>query len=391
MGRPPCCDKSNVKRGLWTAEEDAKILAYVSMYGTGNWTSVPKKAGLKRCGKSCRLRWTNYLRPDLKHDSFTPQEEKLIVKLHKAIGSRWSLIAAQLPGRTDNDVKNFWNTKLRKKLYDMGIDPMTHKPFSEILTDYGNIGGLPKAVGSLNRDLRNAFTSKPEASSASGISNITSHSMEVIRTPMMEPIEDGRSDSISNNNYYSWDLLGQLQAIKLVKEATNCSNQEIIQPNFFSEGSSSSSSSSTAIQVSSPPPPFPCTQSPPPQTIPSPPFSWNEFLLEDVSLPPDQQQRQQYIHGLPSTGSSSLTQVHDKMQQSQLTGGETNNNFSVVGDMDYGAFNDIGQSYPGTVGGEPIDVFGDSLSSNNSFVKAILEQDSQMSWEFPDILGEPFY
>ncbi|XP_059441037.1 transcription factor MYB35-like [Corylus avellana] len=88
MVRPPCCDKLNLKRGLWTEEEDAKILAHVSKHGTGNWTAVPKKAGLKRCGKSCRLRWTNYLRPDLKHDSFTPQEEEMIVRLHSAIGSR---------------------------------------------------------------------------------------------------------------------------------------------------------------------------------------------------------------------------------------------------------------------------------------------------------------
>ncbi|KAF9607373.1 hypothetical protein IFM89_034139 [Coptis chinensis] len=87
MGRLPCCDKSNVKRGLWTAEEDAKILAYVSENGLGYWTSVPKKAGLRRSGKSCRLRYTNYLRPDLKHDNFTPQEE-LIINLHASIGSR---------------------------------------------------------------------------------------------------------------------------------------------------------------------------------------------------------------------------------------------------------------------------------------------------------------
>ncbi|GAU39716.1 hypothetical protein TSUD_275110 [Trifolium subterraneum] len=90
MGRPPCCDKSNVKRGLWTPEEDAKILAYVAKHGIGNWTLVPKIAGLNRCGKSCRLRWTNYLRPDLKHDSFTTQEEELIITLHAAIGSRLS-------------------------------------------------------------------------------------------------------------------------------------------------------------------------------------------------------------------------------------------------------------------------------------------------------------
>ncbi|KAL4031304.1 hypothetical protein IC575_009580 [Cucumis melo] len=157
MGKPPCCDKSNVKRGLWTAEEDAKILAYVSNHGVGNWTLVPKKAGLNRCGKSCRLRWTNYLRPDLRHDSFTPQEEDLIIKLHQAIGSRWSVIAKQLPGRTDNDVKNYWNTKLRKKLLKMGIDPITHKPFSQILFDYGSISSLrttPKPLmGPFNKTL----------------------------------------------------------------------------------------------------------------------------------------------------------------------------------------------------------------------------------------------
>ncbi|EPS61416.1 hypothetical protein M569_13382, partial [Genlisea aurea] len=139
MGRPPCCDKANVKRGPWTPEEDAKILAYVASHGTGNWTFVPQKAGLNRCGKSCRLRWTNYLRPDLKHDGFTPEEEQCIVELHRTIGSRWSLIARRLPGRTDNDVKNYWNTKLKKKLTKMGIDPVTHKPFSQLFSEYGKI------------------------------------------------------------------------------------------------------------------------------------------------------------------------------------------------------------------------------------------------------------
>ncbi|KNA14335.1 hypothetical protein SOVF_108350 [Spinacia oleracea] len=160
MGRPPCCDKANVKKGLWTPEEDAKILAYVSNHGVGNWTQVPKKAGLNRCGKSCRLRWTNYLRPDLKHEEFTEQEEQLIIQYHAAIGSRWSLIAKHLPGRTDNDVKNYWNTKLKKKLAKMGIDPVTHKPISKILSDYESISCLSNnhQMRSLDQNLTNSFS-----------------------------------------------------------------------------------------------------------------------------------------------------------------------------------------------------------------------------------------
>ncbi|KAJ9564363.1 hypothetical protein OSB04_000329 [Centaurea solstitialis] len=143
MGRrPPCCDKLHVKKSPWTTEEDAKILAYVANHGIGNWTLVPQKAGLNRCGISCRLRWTNYLRPDLRHDSFTAHEEDLILRYHRAIGSRWSLMAKQLPGRTYYDVKNHWNTKLKQKLFKMGIDPITHKPFRQLLPDYGNINEI---------------------------------------------------------------------------------------------------------------------------------------------------------------------------------------------------------------------------------------------------------
>ncbi|XXG64305.1 hypothetical protein AAC387_Pa05g2292 [Persea americana] len=117
MGRAPCCDKANVKRGPWSPEEDTALRNYVQKHGTGgNWIALPHKAGLKRCGKSCRLRWLNYLRPDIKHGGFTEEEDYIICTLHQNIGSRWSVIASHLPGRTDNDVKNYWNTKLKKKL-----------------------------------------------------------------------------------------------------------------------------------------------------------------------------------------------------------------------------------------------------------------------------------
>ncbi|KAK6152816.1 hypothetical protein DH2020_012455 [Rehmannia glutinosa] len=117
MGRAPCCDKANVKRGPWSPEEDAKLKSYIEKHGTGgNWIALPQKIGLKRCGKSCRLRWLNYLRPNIKHGGFTEDEDNLIIHLYITIGSRWSIIAAQLPGRTDNDIKNYWNTRLKKKL-----------------------------------------------------------------------------------------------------------------------------------------------------------------------------------------------------------------------------------------------------------------------------------
>ncbi|XP_060175284.1 transcription factor RAX2-like isoform X1 [Lycium barbarum] len=122
MGRAPCCVKANVKRGPWSPEEDAKLKEFIEKYGTGgNWIAFPQKAGLKRCGKSCRLRWLNYLRPNIKHGDFTDDEDRVICSLYANIGSRWSIIAAQLPGRTDNDIKNYWNTKLKKKLMALNI------------------------------------------------------------------------------------------------------------------------------------------------------------------------------------------------------------------------------------------------------------------------------
>ncbi|KAL8476864.1 hypothetical protein ACS0TY_029239 [Phlomoides rotata] len=117
MGRAPCCDKSKVKKGPWSPEEDATLTSHIHKHGTGgNWIALPNKIGLKRCGKSCRLRWLNYLRPNLKHGGYTEDEDNLICTLYLTIGSRWSIIAAQLPGRTDNDIKNYWNTRLKKKL-----------------------------------------------------------------------------------------------------------------------------------------------------------------------------------------------------------------------------------------------------------------------------------
>ncbi|XP_028778312.1 transcription factor WER-like [Neltuma alba] len=104
------------KKGLWNSQEDKILMEYVKQHGVGKWNRIAKVTGLKRCGKSCRMRWMNYLSPNVKRGDFSEEEDDLIIRLHNLLGNRWSLIAGRVPGRTDNQVKNHWNTHLSKKL-----------------------------------------------------------------------------------------------------------------------------------------------------------------------------------------------------------------------------------------------------------------------------------
>nr|BBB37778.1 R2R3-MYB transcription factor [Lilium hybrid division I] len=106
----------SVRKGAWTHSEDELLRSCIEKHGTVRWSRVPQLAGLNRCRKSCRLRWVNYLNPHIKRGTFDEDENDLILRLHKLLGNRWSLIAGRLPGRTANDVKNHWNSHLSKKL-----------------------------------------------------------------------------------------------------------------------------------------------------------------------------------------------------------------------------------------------------------------------------------
>ncbi|XP_022864871.1 transcription factor MYB35 isoform X2 [Olea europaea var. sylvestris] len=223
MVKTTCLDK---QKEHWNQEENGKLFS-----------------GLRKCGKSCRQKWAKNQKTDTRNESFSPQEEELIIKLHAAIGSRWPIIAQQLPGRTDNDVKTLWNTKLRKKLSAMGIDPVTHKPFSQILADYGNIGAFPKA--------RMQFTSSMMLKSEQP----QKHNQQTC--PNVEPFKDN-----------SLHLYSQFQAINLVTDSTNYT---IPPQSFMTECASSSTSPSSTMNQAS-------TSS----------FNWSDFLLQDV-LVPDQE------------------------------------------------------------------------------------------------------
>ncbi|XP_047939646.1 transcription factor MYB10-like [Salvia hispanica] len=115
MVRPPSIDSNGMKKGAWSEDEDEKLRSYIQRYGHWNWRLLPKYAGLKRCGKSCRLRWVNYLKPGVKRGNFSKEERQIVIKLHAELGNKWSAIAEKLPGRTDNEIKNFWHTRVERR------------------------------------------------------------------------------------------------------------------------------------------------------------------------------------------------------------------------------------------------------------------------------------
>ncbi|XP_059655494.1 transcription factor MYB62 [Cornus florida] len=149
-------DEFELRRGPWTLEEDTLLAQYIALHGEGRWNLLAKCAGLRRTGKSCRLRWLNYLKPDIKRGNLTLQEQLLILELHTKWGNRWSKIAQHLPGRTDNEIKNYWRTRVQKQARQLKIDSNS-KRFLEAIRCFW----MPRLIEKMEQ----ASTSSPSSSS----------------------------------------------------------------------------------------------------------------------------------------------------------------------------------------------------------------------------------
>lgn len=273
---------------------------------------------------------------------------------------RWSIIAQQLRGRTDNDVKSYWNTKLKKKLSQMGIDPVTHKPFSKLIADYGNIGGTQKTsttIGSANKDFKNAILlkSEPYQTLPQGFRDINSQPKQSLTSPpKMEPTENSFSFNRSHIDNPSMDL-AQLQAMPIVSCASNCIDMEngTIPAPVFGEGCFSTTSS-------------PCTSSTcstaAQEALPAP-FSWNDFLLEDAFAPPADNHEQEMVAGLLSK--DFVSHIENVTRQS-WNKKEVRSQQTTSNDFQFS-----------------------SSSPDISFVEAMLDQENEMFLSFPHLMEEP--
>ncbi|KAF5177528.1 Transcription factor [Thalictrum thalictroides] len=212
----------SVRKGAWNQDEDLLLKRCIEKYGEGNWHQVPSRAGLNRCRKSCRLRWLNYLHPNIKRGEFEEDEIDLIIKLHKLLGNRWSLIAGRLPGRTANDIKNYWNSHLSKKLefYLKEYQPIMQK--TEVIRPQPRIFNASNSVPS-----RGKFVSKNKQ-------------LQQQKQQQPQPLEQEQYDAVvpTDSELSTWlnDLDDDFNAtVPNVEEGQGLSTNSIVENSIFDD------------------------------------------------------------------------------------------------------------------------------------------------------------
>ncbi|XP_022749417.1 transcription factor MYB63-like [Durio zibethinus] len=255
-GRAPCCDKDKVKRGPWSPAEDLRLITFIQKHGHSNWRALPKQAGLLRCGKSCRLRWINYLRPDVKRGNFTKEEEETIIRLHETLGNKWSKIASHLEGRTDNEIKNVWNTHLKKRLASKkGNIPQKDESKESSMTSSSSCSSITfvsSSSGKRNLEVEleqqwdeRSMTKNPTEAFAIAVSDVAQGFKTELSNHSSSPSEEPKelsSCSISSNNTNSSqadvsnqdDQAGSLFNFKGFYDAKNTS-EEVNKPDQISD------------------------------------------------------------------------------------------------------------------------------------------------------------
>lgn len=189
----------DLRRGPWTLEEDNILIRYIKCNGEGRWNSLAKCSGLKRTGKSCRLRWLNYLKPDIKRGNLTPQEQLLILELHSKLGNRWSKIAQHLPGRTDNEIKNYWRTRVQKQARQLNVDSNSKK-FLEAIKSFW----MPRLLEKMEQNSSLSPNSSPSSLSSpiSTIDNQNSASPSLLTNQALfassSPLADSNKCSLDS-------------------------------------------------------------------------------------------------------------------------------------------------------------------------------------------------